>query len=209
MPPVGVTVLDHPLARHLLTTLRDERTAPEQFRQSARTLATLLLLRATEDLATAPRDVRTPMGAHTGETMTEPIAAIPVLRAGLALLEPVLDLFADVAVGYVGLERDETTAVARAYYANLPKLSGRLTLVLDPMLATGGSAGQTMTMLKAQGATRIRMVCVVAAPEGVTRLRSEHPDVEIVTAAVDEGLDPRSYIVPGLGDFGDRLFGTG
>lgn len=125
------------------------------------------------------------------------------------MLEPLLELFPDVAVGTIGLERDEATAVARPYYAKLPPLGGRLTLVLDPMLATGGSAAHAVRLLKERGADRIRMVCVVAAPEGVARLRAEHPDVPIVTASVDEGLDARSYIVPGLGDFGDRLFGTG
>lgn len=207
--PDGVTLCNHPLARHLLTNLRDERTPPERFRASARTLATLLALEATRDLAVAPREIRTPIEAHEGAGLAEPIAAIPVLRAGLAMLEPLLELFPEVAVGYIGLERDEATAVARPYYAKLPALSGALTLVLDPMLATGGSASHAIRLLRERGADRIRMICVVAAPEGIARLRGEHPDVPVVTAGVDRGLNDRAYIVPGLGDFGDRLFGTG
>jgi uracil phosphoribosyltransferase len=131
-----------------------------------------------------------------------------VLRAGLGLLSPVLDLLPRVSVGYVGLERDEETAVARIYYRKLPPLAGTLPLLLDPMLATGGSATQALGLIQAAGGAGTRLVCVVAAPEGVRRVEAAHPDVGIFTAAVDDGLDASAFIVPGLGDFGDRLFGT-
>ncbi len=135
--------------------------------------------------------------------------AVPVLRAGLGVLAPVLELLPEVSVGYIGLERDEETALARIYYNKLPSLTDKTTLLLDPMLATGGSASQALDLIKAAGGRDVRLVCVVAAPEGVRLLEERHPDVRIHTAAVDDRLDDHFYIVPGLGDFGDRLFGTG
>lgn len=188
--------------------LRDRDTAPAEFRRHARILTSLLVLRATGDLRTERVAISTPVADTTGERLAEGLAAVPVLRAGLAMLEPVVELFPDVAVGYVGLERDEETAQARRYYLKLPKLTGRLTLVLDPMLATGGSAAQAVAFAKANGAERVVMVAVVAAPEGLARLGEAHPDVDIVVAAVDDGLNDKAYIVPGVGDFGDRLYGT-
>jgi uracil phosphoribosyltransferase len=137
------------------------------------------------------------------------VVAIPVLRAGLGLLGPVLELLPRVSVGYIGLERDEETAVARIYYNKLPKLAGKVPMLLDPMLATGGSAAQALDLIKEAGGRNPRMLCVVAAPEGVRVVEQRHPEVRIYTAALDEGLNDRAYIVPGLGDFGDRLFGTG
>jgi uracil phosphoribosyltransferase len=137
------------------------------------------------------------------------VVAIPVLRAGLGLLSPVLDLLPKVSVGYIGLERVEHTAVARIYYQKLPPLAGKVPLLLDPMLATGGSGVQAIDMITEAGGEGTRMVCVVAAPEGVRAIEARHPEVHVFTAALDEGLDSRAFIVPGLGDFGDRLFGTG
>lgn len=201
-------VLDHPLAGHLLAGLRDRTTEPDRFRLAARTLTSLLALQATTILRTREETVETPLASTTVRVLDEGLAAIPVLRAGLAMLEPVVELFPDVAVGYIGLERDETTAVARRYYMKLPRLTGRYTLVLDPMLATGGSAVQAIAFAKELGAARIAMVSVVAAPEGIAKLNAVHPDVPIIVAAIDERLDERSYIFPGLGDFGDRLYGT-
>lgn len=201
-------VCEHPLSRHLLTQLRDVNTSPERFRRLSRLLSNLLLLDATRDLELREIEVTTPLEKMMDATLDQGLAVVPVLRAGLSMLESALTLFPDVAVGYVGLERNENTAVAHSYYCKLPKLEGRLTLCLDPMLATGGSAAQAIHVLKASGAERIKMVSVISAPEGVARLQKEHPDVPIYTAALDRELSPQSYIMPGLGDFGDRLYGT-
>lgn len=203
-----VTVVDHPLAAHLLTELRDTATEPERFRHVARRLATVLVLEATRGLQTAPVTVQTPLAATQGRRLERPVVAVPILRAGLGLLETVTDLLPDVRVGYAGLERDEQTLQPTSYYLKVPELTQASVLLLDPMLATGGSAAFAVGLLKEHGATDIQLVCVVAAPEGVRRLAAEHPDVRVVTAALDEGLSDVGYIVPGLGDFGDRLFGT-
>jgi len=202
-------VLDHPLAGHLLASLRQKDTPPEQFRQIARRLATLLVLQATYEIRTRKQSIETPICETEVDVLDQGIAVIPVLRAGLGMLEPVLDLFPDVAVGYIGLERNEETAIARSYYSKLPSsLPGRFTICVDPMLGTGGSASQAISLIKAHGATQVTMVSIVSAPEGIAQLQKAHPDVLIVTAAVDKQLNSRKYIVPGLGDFGDRLYGT-
>ncbi len=205
MPP---TVLTHPLAAHLLTVLRDKETAPEQFRRVAATLTTLLVLEGTRDLTLAPTVVETPLEAAEGLKLHQSIAVVPVLRAGLGMLESIVELFPDVAVGYIGLERHHDTAIAHSYYCKLPDLRGRYCLCVDPMLATGGSAAQAISLMKSQGAEKIVMLCVVASPEGIERVQSHHPEVPIITAGIDRGLNDRKYIVPGLGDFGDRLYGT-
>lgn len=152
--------------------------------------------------------IETPIERTNAKLLSQELAAVPILRAGLGMLEPVTDLFPDVAVGYIGLERNEATAVASSYYCKLPSLDNKFTLLLDPMLATGGSASQAAELLKAKGAKTISMVCIVAAPEGIKQLSSNHPDVEIFTSAVDRELNDKKYIMPGLGDFGDRLYGT-
>jgi len=188
--------------------LRDKSTDPEQFRRLAENLTTLLVLQATYGIRTREVMIETPLKTTPGMVLDQPLAAVPVLRAGLGMLQPVVRMFPDVAVGYIGLERHEDTAIARSYYSKLPNLHGRFTLCLDPMLATGGSASQAISLIKSHGATQIVMVCVVAAPEGVARLQTLHPDVQIITGALDEGLNDRKYILPGLGDFGDRLYGT-
>jgi uracil phosphoribosyltransferase len=203
-----VTVADHPLASHLLAGLRDVTTPPERFRYLAKRLATVLVLEATRDLPTRAAVVTTPLAPTTVPVLADTIVAVPILRAGLGLLEPVTDLLPDVQVGYAGLERDEETLQPSSYYLKVPQLEGHTVLLLDPMLATGGSAAFASALLKEHGADDIRLVCVVAAPEGIDRLEAEHPDVRVVTAAVDERLNEVGYIVPGLGDFGDRLFGT-
>ena len=202
-------VSKHPLVADSLRGLRDVNTEPDEFRALARKVITLLLYEATADLPARRGTVRTPLAdAHSIEVEKE-VVAIPVLRAGLGLLAPVLDLLPRVSVGYIGLERDEHTAVARIYYNKLPRLEGKIPLLLDPMLATGGSAAQALDMIKEAGGRETRMVCVVAAPEGVRVMQDRHPEVDVYTAALDDHLNDRAYIVPGLGDFGDRLFGTG
>lgn len=201
-------VLDHPLASHLLAQLRDKDTPPQRFRQHSKSITALLVLQATTGMRTSQGEVETPLKRTSCRLLSQPLAVVPVLRAGLGMLEPVVELFPDVAVGYIGLERHEDTAIARSYYSKLPRLEGHYTPCLDPMLATGGSAVQAISLIKAHGAERVVMVSVVAAPEGVAKLQTAHPDVTVVTAALDEGLNDRKYIVPGLGDFGDRLYGT-
>jgi uracil phosphoribosyltransferase len=202
-------VSKHPLVADSLRGLRDGTTDPEEFRVLARKAITLLLYEATADLPARPGKVRTPLAEADSLEISAEVVAIPVLRAGLGLLSPVLDLLPRVSVGYIGLERDEETAVARIYYNKLPRLAGKIPLLLDPMLATGGSAAQALDMIKAAGGRDTRMVCIVAAPEGVKVLEERHPEVDVYTAALDSHLNDRAYIVPGLGDFGDRLFGTG
>jgi uracil phosphoribosyltransferase len=204
-----ITILDHPLAQHLLTQLRDRNTEPEAFRRYAKQLTTMLVLEATRKVPTRKVSVETPLTTAQGIELSEKLAVVPILRAGLGMLEPVLELFPNVTVGYIGLERNEATAVARSYYSKLPVMEDKFTLCVDPMLATGGSAAQAVSLLKASGAKDIAMVSVIAAPEGVATFERHHPEVPIVTAGLDECLNDRKYIVPGLGDFGDRLFGTG
>jgi len=199
----------HPLVGDCMAKLRDKRTGPDEFRALSRKVITLLLYEATADLPVRRGTVETPLGPAEVSWMEEEIVAVPVLRAGLGLLGPVLELLPKVSVGYIGLERDDETAVARIYYNKLPPLAGKVPLLLDPMLATGGSGARAIELIKDAGGQDIRFVCVVAAPEGVRIVEDRHPEVKIFTAALDDGLNDRAYIVPGLGDFGDRLFGTG
>lgn len=206
---MSLKVSSHPLVADSLRGLRDRATPPDEFRVLARKIITLLLYEATADLQVVHGTVQTPLMEADATTIEQEVVAIPVLRAGLGLLGPVLELLPRVSVGYIGLERDEQTAVARIYYEKLPHMVGKVPLLLDPMLATGGSAARALDLIKEAGGRDPRMICVVAAPEGVKALEDRHPEVKIFTAALDEGLNDRAYIVPGLGDFGDRLFGTG
>ncbi|MFM7719284.1 MAG: uracil phosphoribosyltransferase [Actinomycetota bacterium] len=204
---MSVTVVDHPLVAQLLTGLRDEATPTPAFRALARRIALALVLEATRDLPSRTVDVRTPLAPTRGVAL-EDLVVVPILRAGLGMLDATLELFPDVTVGYLGLERDEASLDAASYYRKFPPVDGRHVLVLDPMLATGGSGSAACTAVRERGPASIRFACVVAAPEGIARMTADHPDVPIVTAAIDERLNERGYIVPGLGDFGDRLFGT-
>jgi uracil phosphoribosyltransferase len=206
---VPLSVSKHPLVADSLRGLRDSTTQPDEFRALARNVMTMLLYEATADLPVKRSKVQTPLAEADAIEIAAEVVAIPVLRAGLGLLAPVMELLPRVSVGYIGLERDEQTAVARIYYNKLPGLKGKIPLLLDPMLATGGSAAQALDMIKEAGGRNARMICIVAAPEGVKVLEERHPEVDIYTAALDERLNDRAYIVPGLGDFGDRLFGTG
>lgn len=200
--------VQHPLIEEILADLRDESTAPEQFRLLSRQLTALLAFDASRDLPSRPDTVRTPIEEANVKRLDADVVLVPVLRAGMGMLDVMLSIFPRAAVGYVGLERDESTAVAKQYYRKLPKLSNRFVFLLDPMLATGGSASAAVSVLKEQGATKVRLLCVVAAPEGIKRLAEDFPDVDVYTAAVDRELNGQKYIVPGLGDFGDRLYGT-
>lgn len=191
-----------------MTHLRDKSTKPATFRTLAYQVGLLLAIEATRNLATKEKVIETPLEPHTGQVLARPLVVVPILRAGLGMMQPFLDLFPDVSVGYVGLERDHETAVARSYYCKLPPLAGTRVLVVDPMLATGGSAAQAITVVKGAGAREVSFVCIVSSPEGVETVHAEHPDVPIFTAAHDRELNNSKYILPGLGDFGDRLYGT-
>jgi uracil phosphoribosyltransferase len=201
-------VLNHPLGTHVLTHLRDKTTKPALFRTLSYQISLLLALEATHDLATEEKKIDTPLETFTGQVLARPLAVVPILRAGLGMVQPFQDIFPDVSIGYVGLERDHTTAVARSYYCKLPPLDGKRVVVVDPMLATGGSAAQALDVVKAAGAKEVVFVCIVAAPEGIATVEKAHPKVPIFAGVVDRQLNSKKYILPGLGDFGDRLYGT-
>lgn len=205
---MSLHILPHPLGAHVLTHLRDKTTKPALFRTLSYQIALLLALEATRDLATEEKPIETPLEPMTGRVLAKPLVVVPILRAGLGMLQPFHDIFPDVSVGYVGLERDHTTAVARSYYCKLPPLAGTRVVVADPMLATGGSAAQAVSVVKSAGGTEIVFVCIVASPEGVALMQKAHPEVPVHAGALDRELNSRKYILPGLGDFGDRLYGT-
>ena len=206
----GVYISEHPLVKHKLTLLRDKRTDSTLFRQLVRELGELLCYEATQDLALANRPVETPMGQANGFELQERIGLIPILRAGLGMVDGFWGLMPSAEVWHIGLYRDEKTLRPVEYYNKLPvDPSVQVCLILDPMLATGGSAVATANILKNWGARRIKFVGLIAAPEGVKAMREAHPDVNIHIGALDERLNDIGYIVPGLGDAGDRQFGTG
>lgn len=205
---MALHMLRHPLADHILTHLRDKTTKPVLFRNLSYQLSLLLALEATRDLDTVEKPIETPLTRTTGRVLARPLVVVPILRAGLGMLQPFQDIFPDISVGYIGLERDHETAVARSYYCKLPPVNDTRTIVVDAMLATGGSAAQALSVVKEHGATDVRLVCIIGAPEGVETVARAHPEVPIVLGVLDEALDSRKYIVPGLGDFGDRLYGT-
>jgi uracil phosphoribosyltransferase len=204
-----VHVLDHPLAAHIITHLRDRTTKPATFRTLAYQISLLLAIEATSDLETEPKVIDTPLERISGRVLArQPMVVVPILRAGLGMVQPFTDIFPDVSVGYVGLERDHETAQPRSYYCKLPPMKGRHVFVVDPMLATGGSAAAALSAVINGGATNPTLVSIVSAPEGVAEVEKHHPGTVIHTAALDRELNPRKYILPGLGDFGDRLYGT-
>ena len=205
---MAVHMLRHPLAEHILTHLRDKTTKPVLFRNLSYQLSLLLALEATRDLGTVDKKIETPLTSFTGKVLSRSLVVVPILRAGLGMLQPFQDIFPDISVGYVGLERDHETAVARSYYCKLPPVKDTRTIVVDAMLATGGSAAQALSVVKEHGATDVCLVCIIGAPEGVETVTKAHPDVPIILGVLDESLDSRKYIVPGLGDAGDRLYGT-
>lgn len=204
-----VYVSDHPLVKHKLTHLRDKNTDPKKFRELIRKITLLLAYEATKDLEVAPTEVETPLTATQGHKLKEPIGLIPILRSGLGMVEGIWEMIPAAEVWHIGLFRDEQTLRPVAYYNRLPvHPTVSVCLILDPMLATGGSAVKTVEILKAWGAHRIKFMGLIAAPEGIEALSTQHPDVDIYVAAVDEHLNERGFIVPGLGDAGDRQFGT-
>ena len=209
MVAVDVLVVDHPLARSRLTVLRDERTDAGTFRFALHELTTMLVYEATRDIAVERYPVRTPVDLAEGVRVANPPLLVPVLRAGLGMSDAALALLPDSSMGFVGLARDEETFAPRAYLESLPvDLTGLPVLVLDPMLATGGSLEHCCRLLAERGATDITILCVLAAPEGIAGLEQSGLPLRLVTAAVDERLNEKMFIVPGLGDAGDRIFGT-
>jgi uracil phosphoribosyltransferase len=205
----GVTVIAHPLVRHNLTRLRDKATQPQEFRRLLGEIAALMLYEATRDFAVKKISVETPLATAAGFRLEREVALVPVLRAGLGMLDSILQLIPHACVGFIGLKREEKTLRAVFYHQSLPKNLGRFEVILiDPMLATGGSSVAAIDLLVGQGAKHIRMVNLVAAPEGIRTVQKKYPRVPIFTAAVDKKLNERGFIVPGLGDAGDRLFGT-
>ncbi len=202
-------VVQHPLARCHLTAVRAQETPAHQFRSHLNLLARMLFLEATRELSVREISVRTPLTQTQGVELARPVVFVPILRAGLGMLDGILPLMPEATVAHVGIKRNEETALPQPYYASLPaNLAAADVFLLDPMLATGGSACEAARQLKAAGARRITMICVVSCPEGLAAMEGAHPDVSIVTAAIDQGLNDKCYIVPGLGDAGDRYFGT-
>jgi len=206
----GVIVFDHPLIQQKLTQARDRHTDRREFRDLLAEIAALMVFELTRDYESETLEVRTPVGMCTGSCLAAEVTLVPILRAGLGMIESILHLVPQARVGHLGIYRDEETLLPVAYYDKLPSdIANSEVIVIDPMLATGGSCSHAVTVIKGHGARRIKALCLVAAPEGIHRMRTDHPEAPIYTAAIDEGLNEHGFIVPGLGDAGDRLFGTG
>lgn len=204
-----VHVIDHPLVAHYLTRIRDRATQPPMFRQMVGQIGSLLAYEATRDLATEPIDIETPMRRARGVRLSKPLVIVPILRAGLGYAESIHRLIPDAIIGHLGMFRDEQTLQPVSYYQNLPKqLKDGPALLVDPMLATGGSAVAAVNVLRDAGCNDVRFICLIAAPEGIAALHKGCGPVPVYTAAVDEKVNEHGYILPGLGDAGDRLFGT-
>ena len=205
----NVTVITHPLVQHNLAQLRDRRTEPQEFRRLLGEISSLMIYEATRSLGVKKISVRTPLAPCNGYQLEREVALVPVLRAGLGMLDAILALIPHARVGFIGLKREETTLRAMFYHKSLPKNLERFEVILiDPMLATGGSTVAAINLLREQGARHIRVVNLVAAPEGIRKVQQHHPQIPIFAAAVDQKLNDLGYILPGLGDAGDRLFGT-
>lgn len=202
-------VLNHPLITHKLTQMRDKSTGTKDFRENLDEIAELMAYEVCRDLPTKPVDVETPIGPCTGFVLSKEVVIVPILRAGIGLLDGIRRLVPTAKVGFIGLYRDEKTLEPHEYFAKFPKnLEDAVVMVVDPMLATGGSAMAALDAVKKRGAKNIKLVCLVGVPEGVKAVQKAHPDVDIYLAALDDHLNENGYIVPGLGDAGDRIFGT-
>ena len=206
---VPVHLVQHPIAQDALIALRDRTTRSSHFRRLAHRLSLVIAAEATRTLPVAPVEVQTPLEPARGEAIAADITVVPVLRAGLGMVEAVLELLPNARIGHIGLQRDEQTAIASRYYTKLPEdLSHSVALVVDPRLATGGSAIAAIALLEKAGARDVRLLCIVAAPEGIAAVEAAYPTVSIYTAVIDRVLNDQKFILPGLGDFGDRLYGT-
>ena len=206
---VPVHLIDHPVAHDALAALRDKTTRTSHFRRLAHRISLILATEASRAPPTTPVEVETPLELTSGQRLQADVVVVPVLRAGLGMVDAVLEILPHARVGHIGLQRDEQTAVASQYYKKLPPdLSRSTAIIIDPMLATGGSAVAAITMLQRAGAQDIRLICIVSAPEGIAEVERAHPGVHIFTPAIDRELNAHKFILPGLGDFGDRLYGT-
>ena len=206
---MSVTILDHALIQHKLTIMRDKNTSTYIFKQNLDEIAKLMAFEVTRNVSLKDKAIETPVCSMVGKEMDQQIILAPILRAGIGLVDGFRDIIPTAKVGHIGMERDEETLIPHEYYAKFPKgLEDALVIVLDPMLATGGSASDTIKCLKEDGVKKIKFLSILAAPEGIERLNKEFPDVELYTAAIDEKLNEHGYILPGLGDAGDRIFGT-
>lgn len=205
-----LTIVDHPLIQHKLCIMRDEQTGPKEFRELVREITLLLVYEATRYLPTYERELKTPLMTMRGRMIEDKkVTVVPILRAGLGMVEGVLSLMPNASVGYIGIYRDPETIRPVEYYSKLPRIDDATQIfVLDPMLATGVSSSWALKIVKKSGAKNISLMCLIAAPEGVKLIEKQHPDVKIFTAALDERLNDHAYIVPGLGDAGDRLYRT-
>lgn len=204
-----VVILKHPLIDHKMAIIRDKNTSTKSFRENVSEVSALITYELTKDLETVPKEIETPIQKMIAYELKKPVVIVPILRAGLGMVDGIHDLIPSAKVGHIGMYRNEETLKPVPYYAKFPdEIKDGCVLVLDPMLATGGSASEAISTLKKRGAKDVRYVGLVGCPEGIKRLQSDHPDVPIYLAALDEGLNEHSYIVPGLGDCGDRLFGT-
>ncbi len=204
-----IFVMDHPLIKHKISMLRDKNTSVKDFRELVYEIALLMGYEATKDLKLTPKEVETPIQKTTGQFIEKQVAVVPILRAGLGMVDAIMSLIPAAKTGHIGLYRDHDTLQPVEYYCKLPTdIDKRQVLVVDPMLATGGSSAAAISFIKQRGANKIKLMCLIAAPEGVEVLQREHPDVDIYIGALDEKLNENGYIVPGLGDAGDRLFGT-
>ncbi|MEM7792324.1 MAG: uracil phosphoribosyltransferase [Verrucomicrobiota bacterium] len=202
-------ISEHPLASHYLTVLRNKETCSEDFRRASDCMTRLLIAEASRILEVDTFTVETPLEVTQGAAIKAGVVVVPILRAGLGMLDAALEILPSASVGYIGLERDEETAIASCYYSKFPELTDvQRVFVIDPMLATGGSARDAISQIKKLGANKVTMVCIVAAPEGIKLLNDAFPEVDVIAGVVDRQLDTRKYILPGLGDFGDRLFAT-
>src|SRR5437868_2854610 len=205
----NVIVVDHPVIQTKLTELREQQTEPRKFRALLNEIASLMVYEVTRNWPTEPRPIQTPMERMTGRALARPITLVPILRAGLGMADGVLRLLPDARLGHLGVRRDEETLLPIAYYQKLPPdIADTEVLLIDPMLATGGSGAAAVSFLKQAGVTSMQFVCLVAAPEGIQSLHGQHPEIPIYCAAIDRQLNDKGYILPGLGDAGDRLFGT-
>ncbi len=203
-----ITVIDHPLVKHKLTHIRDRSTHHFVFRELVNELSYLMIYESTRNIHTADKDVETPLAKTRSPVIDDEIVIVPILRAGLGMLEGCQNLIPKARVGFAGMYRNEETLEPVEYYLKLPDVENAKVLVLDPMLATGGSLSATISRLKEKGAKYINIICILASPEGVEKMQLEHPDVDIFCAHIDQGLDENGYIVPGIGDCGDRIYGT-
>ena len=201
-------IIDHPLAQVLITQLRNKETSSDAFRSASKRITQILVIEASRSLNTEMEKVSTPIEDTEGCKLADQLTIVPIIRAGISMVEPTLEFLPQAVVGYIGLERDEKTAISRSYYRKVPSLKGRKAFIVDPMLATGGSTLKAIDVCIEEGAAEITVISIISAPEGIKAVEVLHPQINIYTASLDRELNSQKYILPGLGDFGDRLYNT-